>query len=58
MMDKKLTKKGTERKSDAGRPSIYIDDIGVTLSVQVPSKEKERFRETILALRKPYEIKK
>ena len=58
MMDKKLTKKGTERKSDAGRPSIYIDDVGVTLSVQVPSKEKERFRETILALRKPYEIKK
>lgn len=58
MMDKKLTKKGTERKSDAGRPSIYIDDVGVTLSVQVPSKEKERFRETILALRKPYEVKK
>ena len=58
MMDKKLTKKGTERKSDAGRPSIYIDDVGVTLSVQVPSKEKERFRETILAFRKPYEVKK
>lgn len=57
-MDKKLTKKGTERKSDAGRKPIYIDDVGVTLSVQVPSKQKERFRETILALRKPYEVKK
>jgi len=51
------TKKGTERKSNAGRKPIYIDDIGVTLSVQVPSKQKERFRETLLALRKPYEIK-
>ncbi len=57
-MKNNLTKKGTERKSDAGRPQIYIDDVGVTLSVQVPSKQKERFRETILALRKPYEIKK
>lgn len=57
-MDKGLTKKGTERKSDAGRKAIFADDVGVTLSVQVPSKEKERFRETILALRKPYEVKK
>ena len=57
-MDKKLTKKGTVRKSDAGRPSIYIDDVGVTLSVQVPSKQKENFRQVILAMRSQYEIKK
>ena len=55
---KKLTKKGTERKSDAGRPQIFINDIGVTLSVQVPSKQKEVFRQTLLAMRKHYEIKK
>lgn len=57
-MKNNLTKKGTERKSDAGRKQIYIDDVGVTLSVQVPSKEKERFREIILALRIPYLLKK
>jgi hypothetical protein len=57
-MDKNLTKKGIERKSDAGRPQIYIDDVGVTLSVQVPSKQKEQFRQVLLAMRKQYEIKK
>jgi hypothetical protein len=57
-MDKNLTKKGTERLSNAGRKQIYIDDVGVLLSVQVPSKQKERFKETILAMRKPYEVKK
>ncbi len=46
------------KKSNAGRKPIYIDDFGVILSVQVPSKQKERFRETLLAMRKPYEIKK
>lgn len=54
----KLTKKGTERKSDAGRPQIYIDDIGVTLSVQVPSKQKEIIRKMVLDFRKKFEIKK
>lgn len=54
---KKLTKKGTERKSDAGRPQIYIDDIGVTLSVQVPSKQKDQFKQVLLAMRKQFEIK-
>jgi len=58
MKNENLTKKGLPRKSDAGRKSIYVDDVGVTLSIQVPSKQKERFRETLLALRKPYEIKK
>ena len=48
----------SKKKSNAGRKPIYIDDVGVTLSVQVPSKQKERFRETLLAMRKPYEIKK
>lgn len=57
-MDKNLTKKGTERKSYAGRPQIYIDDIGVTLSVQVPSKQKEIIRKMILAFRGQFEIKK
>ena len=57
-MKNNLTKKGTERKSAAGRKQIYIDDVGVTLSVQVPSKQKEVFRQTLLAMRKPYEIKK
>jgi len=56
-MDKK-TKTATDKKSNAGRKTIYADDIGVTLSVQVPSKQKEKFRETLLAMRKPYEIKK
>lgn len=56
-MEKKLTKKGIERKSDAGRKQIYIDDVGVTLSVQVPSKQKEIFKQTLLAMRKNYEIK-
>lgn len=57
-MDKKLTKEGHERKSNVGRPSIYIDDIGVTLSVQVPSKQKVYFRKVLLAMRKEYEMKK
>jgi len=57
-MEKKLTKKGIERKSDAGRKQIYIDDVGVTLSVQVPSKQKEIFKQTLLAMRKNYEIKR
>jgi len=56
-MDKK-TKTGTDKKSNAGRKPIYIDDVGVTLSVQVPSKQKLVFRDFILALRKQYEIKK
>lgn len=47
-----------ENKSSAGRPKIYIDDFGVTLSVQVPSKQKEQFKQVILAMRKQYEIKK
>ena len=47
-----------KKKSNAGRPPLYIDDVGVILSVQVPSKQKERFKETVLAMRKPYEIKK
>lgn len=57
-MDNKLTKKGTERKSDAGRPQIYIDDIGVTLSVQVPSNQKVIIRKMVLDFRKQFEIKK
>lgn len=57
-MDNKLTKKGEERKSNVGRKQIYIDDVGVTLSVQVPSKQKEQFRQVLLAMRKQYEIKK
>ena len=57
-MDKNLTKEGNERKSKAGRPSIYIDDVGETLSVQVPSKQKLNFRKVVLAMRKEYEIEK
>ena len=57
-MSKRLTNKGTERKSNAGRKSIYVDDVGVLLSVQVPSKQKENFKQVILAMRKQYEIKK
>ena len=57
-MSKRLTNKGTERKSNAGRKSIYVDDVGVLLSVQVPSKQKESFKQVILAMRKQYEIKK
>ena len=57
-MENKLTKKGENRKSNCGRKAIYNDDVGVTLSVQVPSKQKEQFRQVILAMRKQYEIKK
>lgn len=48
----------SKKKSNAGRKPLYIDDVGVILSIQVPSKQKERFKETVLAMRKPYEIKK
>lgn len=56
-MENTLTKKGTPRISKKGRKQIYIDDVGVTLSVQVPSKQKEQFRQVLLAIRKQYEIK-
>ena len=52
---KKLTKHGVEKKSNAGRPQIYIDDIGVTLSIQVPSKQKETIKKMVLAFRKDFE---
>jgi hypothetical protein len=57
-MSKSLTKKGDEIKSNAGRKSIYIDDVGVILSIQVPSKQKEQFKQVIIAMRKQYEVKK
>jgi len=57
-MSKSLTKKGNERKSNAGRKSIYVDDVGVVLSIQVPSKQKEQFKQVIVAMRKQYEVKK
>jgi len=57
-MGKQLTNKGAEKKSNAGRPTIYIDDFGVILSIQVPSKQKENFKQVILAMRKQFEIKK
>lgn len=57
-MTKSLTNKGAERKSNAGRKAIYIDDVGEILSIQVPSKQKENFKQVILAMRKQYEIKK
>lgn len=57
-MSKRLTNKGTERKSNAGRKTIYIDDVGAILTIQVPSKQKENFKQVILAMRKQYEIKK
>jgi hypothetical protein len=55
---KNLTKHGKEKKSNAGRPQIYIDDIGVILSVQVPSKQKEIIRKMVLAFRKQFLIVK
>ena len=45
-------------KKKSGRKNVFIDDEAVTLSIKVPSKEKERFREIILALRIPYLLKK
>jgi hypothetical protein len=47
----------TEKKK-AGRKQVFKDDEAVTLSVKVPSKQKEQFRQVILAMRKQYEIKK
>ena len=44
-------------KKKSGRKNVFIDDEAVTLSIKVPSKEKERFREIILALRIPYLLK-
>jgi hypothetical protein len=55
-MENRKTKKGEIAKSNAGRKQIYIDDVGVTLSVQVPSKQKEVFKKVLLEMRKPYEI--
>lgn len=55
-MENRKTKKGEIAKSNAGRKQIYTDDVGVTLSVQVPSKQKEIFKKVLLEMRKPYEI--
>jgi len=53
-----LNKKDEERKSNAGRKPKFIDDIGVNLSVTVPSKQKDNMKKVVLAMRKEYEIKK
>jgi hypothetical protein len=53
----KLTKDGLPRKSNAGRKSIYTDDVGVLLTIQVPSRQKENIKQMILALRKQFEKK-
>ena len=45
-------------KKKSGRKNVFIDDEAVTLSIKVPSKQKEVFRQTLLAMRKHYEIKK
>ena len=49
--------KSAEKKL-AGRKNIFTNDHSETLSIKVPSKEKERIKQVILALRKPFEIKK
>ena len=41
-----------------GRKEVFTNDVAVTLSVKVPSKQKELFRDALLAMRKPFEIKK
>lgn len=50
--------KEQEKKSNAGRKGLYIDDVGVILTVGVPSKQKESFKKVVLAMRKEFEIKK
>lgn len=48
----------SKEKQKVGRKNVFTDDVAVTLSVKVPSKQKEQFRQVILAMRKQYEIKK
>ena len=45
-------------KKKSGRKNVFLDDEAVTLSIKVPSKQKEVFRQTLLALRIPYLLKK
>jgi hypothetical protein len=45
-------------KQKRGRKLLFIEDDAVTLSIKVPSKQKEQFRQVVLAMRKQYEIKK
>ena len=48
----------SKEKQKTGRKQLFIEDEAVTLSVKVPAKQKEQFRQVILAMRKQYEIKK
>ena len=48
----------SKEKQKVGRKQAFVDDIAVTLSVKVPSKQKEQFKQVIIAMRKQYELKK
>lgn len=48
----------SKEKKKTGRKLIFKDDVAETLSVKVPSKQKENIKQVILAMRKQYEIKK
>lgn len=48
----------SKEKQKVGRKNAFTDDESVTLSIKVPKKQKEYFRQVLLGLRKPFEIKK
>jgi hypothetical protein len=45
-------------KQKRGRKLLFIEDDAVTLSIKVPSKQKETIHKMVLAFRKQYEIKR